>query len=244
MPKRPKLTDVAGIGEKMEEKLREAGFTNPLKLARMNPAKLASKVSGLGQKGAEKIIASAKKLLPDETKRPDAEKKTGVKKKGKGTPKKKEKEPKKRARKKSDSMVSKKSPKKPTERIEATKEMLFELEIEINSEDEQVALGAVERLGKIDDKQATDILIDGLKDPRYMVRIHVAAQLGDKKGKASTDALIEALNDDDSVFVRQTAAGALESIGGKKAKQAVKQAEEEGRLFGELPEGKKLVDDV
>ena len=118
-------------------------------------------------------------------------------------------------------------------------EMLQELETEIHSKDEQVCLGAVERLGGLKHPDATRILTIALADPRYMVRIHAAAQLGERKDKKSVDALIDLLNDD-SVFVRQTAAGALENIGGVKARKAISKAEKGGRLLDELPEGKRL----
>jgi HEAT repeat protein len=74
-----------------------------------------------------------------------------------------------------------------------------------------------------------------------MMRIHVAAQLGERKDPKAVDALIGSLKDE-SVFVRQTAAGALENIGGAKAKKAVKRIEEEGLLLDELPEGHRLAD--
>ena len=118
-------------------------------------------------------------------------------------------------------------------------EMLHELEKEIHSKDEQVCLGAVGRLGSLKHPDATRILTIALVDPRYMIRIHAAAQLGERKDKKSVDALINLLNDD-SVFVRQTAAGALQNIGGVKARKAISKAEKEGKLLDELPEGKRL----
>ncbi|MFW9974629.1 MAG: HEAT repeat domain-containing protein [Candidatus Thorarchaeota archaeon] len=123
--------------------------------------------------------------------------------------------------------------------MEKEREMLGELENEIHSDDEQVCLGAVDRLGSLKHPDATRVLIVALEDPRYMVRIHAAAQLGERKDKKSIDALVESLNDD-SVFVRQTVAGALENIGGAKAKMALFKAESEGLLLDELPEGKRL----
>jgi len=119
--------------------------------------------------------------------------------------------------------------------------MLKELGIEIQSDDEQVSLGAIERLSLLDYPQATQILIEALSDPRYMVRIHAAAQLGERQDKKSVDALIASLSDG-SIFVRQTVAGALENIGGVKAKKAVTQAEKEGILLDELPEGRRLIE--
>ncbi|MDF1540800.1 MAG: 50S ribosomal protein L32e, partial [Candidatus Thorarchaeota archaeon] len=65
MSKKPTLGDVPGIGEKMEEKLREAGVKTPVSLSKADAEKLASKVDGLSVAGAEKIIASAKALIPE-----------------------------------------------------------------------------------------------------------------------------------------------------------------------------------
>lgn len=120
-----------------------------------------------------------------------------------------------------------------------TEGILQELETEIKSDDEQVCLGAIERLSRLEDSRATDLLTQGLKDGRQMVRIHIAAQLGERKDPKAVDALIESL-EDESVFVRQTAAGALENIGGTKAKKAVTKAEKEGLLLDDLPEGRRL----
>jgi nucleotidyltransferase/DNA polymerase involved in DNA repair len=52
MSKKPQLSDISGIGEKLEEKLREAGIKTVLNLSRADAAKLADKVDGLGEKGA------------------------------------------------------------------------------------------------------------------------------------------------------------------------------------------------
>ena len=133
--------------------------------------------------------------------------------------------------------------KKPPQKAPSKKdlEMLTELEVEIKSEDEQVCLGAVGRLGILNHPDATRVLIIALADQRYMVRIHAAAQLGERKDKKSVDALVATL-DDDSIFVRQTAAGALENIGGVKAKKAISKAEKDGLLLDNLPEGKRLGD--
>jgi len=117
--------------------------------------------------------------------------------------------------------------------------VLNDLAAELKSDDEQVLLGAIDRLGGIDDSRATVHLVSCLRDPRYMVRIHAAAQLGEKKDATAVESLIGALHDD-SLFVRQTAAGALENIGGGKALQAVRKAETEGLLLDDLPAGKRL----
>jgi HEAT repeat protein len=72
-----------------------------------------------------------------------------------------------------------------------------------------------------------------------MIRIYAAVQLGERQDKAAVDPLIGALHDE-SLFVRQTVAGALENIGGTKATKAVRKAESEGLLLDELPDGIRL----
>ncbi len=117
--------------------------------------------------------------------------------------------------------------------------VLNDLLIESQSADEQMSLGAIDRLGRMDDTRATACLVSCLKDPRFIVRIYAAAQLGERNDASAVESLIEALHDE-SVFVRQTVAGALGHIGGEKAVQAVKEAETEGLLLNELPEGRRL----
>ncbi|NWF95361.1 MAG: HEAT repeat domain-containing protein [Candidatus Thorarchaeota archaeon] len=114
--------------------------------------------------------------------------------------------------------------------------MVDELLREIKSEDQQVVLNAIDRLGILPDSDATSALTACLKDPRYMVRLFAAVQLGERKDPSAIPSLIESLHDS-SLFVRQTAAGALENIGGPKALAAVKKAEAEGLLLDELPDG-------
>ncbi len=65
MSKKPKLGDIPGVGEKMEEKLREAGVKTPASLSKADAEKLASKVDGLSIAGAKKIITAAKELIPE-----------------------------------------------------------------------------------------------------------------------------------------------------------------------------------
>ncbi|NHI90783.1 MAG: HEAT repeat domain-containing protein [Candidatus Thorarchaeota archaeon] len=188
------------------------------------------KKSEKSKKAAKPKKSSVRK---NSTAKPKGEKGISApKSKGKATGKKartKKPEPKKTTRKKSSSQAASKR----------DSEMLHELEKEIHSKDEQVCLGAVERLGSLKHPDATRILTIALTDSRYMVRIHAAAQLGERKDKKSVDALIDLLNDN-SVFIRQTAAGALENIGGVKARKAISVAEKEGKLLDELPEGKRL----
>ena len=91
MSKKPKLTDIPGLGAKMEEKLVEAGVKTVLKLSRAKADKLAAKVDGLSEKGAQKLIDEAQKLVPSEpkeTKKPQKKETMAQEKK----PKKKEPE--------------------------------------------------------------------------------------------------------------------------------------------------------
>lgn len=148
--------------------------------------------------------------------------------------------------KKTTAKKAKPSKKKTTSKKRSTKQssvmitqMIDELLLEIRSEDEQISLGAVDRLGQTEDSRATSHLIECLNDSRYMIRIYAAVQLGERQDKAAVDPLIGTLHDE-SLFVRQTVAGALENIGGSKALKAVRKAESEGLLLDELPEGIRL----
>ncbi len=76
MTKKPKLTDIPGIGEKMEESLRNAGIKTVLSLSKADAEKLAEKVDGLGISSAEDFISEAKKLAP--IKEPSTQKKLGL----------------------------------------------------------------------------------------------------------------------------------------------------------------------
>ncbi len=113
MSKKPKLSDVPGIGPKMEEKLRDAGVKTPLKLSRADPAKLAAKIDGLSEKRAATLIEAAKGLIQAAEEGPAKEEKPK-----KAAPKKKpvEKEAKaekpKAAPKKKAAEKPKKAPKK------------------------------------------------------------------------------------------------------------------------------------
>ena len=210
--KKASLTDIPGVGDMTAESLREAGFKTVASLAKTKPSKLMKKVDGIGEVMASRIIDQAKKLVEKGLSKKVAEKKKIVKK-GKPATKKK--------------------------KVKIDSSELDELAKELESEDEQVLLGAIDRLAIINNPKAVDFLVGCLKHSRYMVRIHAAAQLGERKDKRAVDSLIESLNDE-SIFVRQTAAGALENIGGGKAKKAIKTAEQEGLLLDDLPEGKRL----
>ena len=210
--KKASLTDIPGVGDMTAESLREAGFKTVASLAKTKPSKLMKKVDGIGEVMASRIIDQAKKLVEKGLSKKVAEKKKIVKK-GKPATKKK--------------------------KVKIDSSELDELAKELESEDEQVLLGAIDRLAIINNPKAVDFLVGCLKHSRYMVRIHAAAQLGERKDKRAVDSLIESLNDE-SIFVRQTVAGALENIGGGKAKKAIEAAEREGLLLDDLPEGKRL----
>ncbi|MHA2600581.1 MAG: 50S ribosomal protein L32e [Candidatus Thorarchaeota archaeon SMTZ1-83] len=79
MSKKPKLTDVPGLGVKMEERLAKAGVKTVAKLSKSKADKLAAKVEGLSEAGAAKLIAAAQELVsPPPAEKP---KKKPVKKK-------------------------------------------------------------------------------------------------------------------------------------------------------------------
>ncbi|MHA2042862.1 MAG: 50S ribosomal protein L32e, partial [Candidatus Thorarchaeota archaeon] len=105
MSKKPTLTDVPGLGPKMEEKLRESGVKTVAKLSKSVPEKLAAKVDGLSEAGAAKLIAAAQKMVFPPVATPKAEK-------PKKAPKKPEAKPKKVAKKKAEEKPKKAKPKK------------------------------------------------------------------------------------------------------------------------------------
>lgn len=57
------LMQIPGVGEKLAEQLRDAGFSSPRSVAQASVEQLAN-IPGLGEKTAEKIIESAKSILP------------------------------------------------------------------------------------------------------------------------------------------------------------------------------------
>ncbi|MFW9809173.1 MAG: 50S ribosomal protein L32e [Candidatus Thorarchaeota archaeon] len=81
MSKKPKLSDVPGVGPAMEEKLRDAGIKTVVSLSKMDPKKLSEKVEGVGEASAKSFISEAKKLIPKDAAKP--------KEKAPGKPKKK-----------------------------------------------------------------------------------------------------------------------------------------------------------
>jgi len=96
MSKKPTLTDVPGLGPKMEKKLREAGVKTVAKLSKSAPEKLAGKVDGLSEAGAAKLIDAAQKMVSPPAEKP------------KKAPKKPEAKPKKAAKKKATIAVARK----------------------------------------------------------------------------------------------------------------------------------------
>ncbi len=117
MSKKPKLADISGIGEAMEEKLREAGVKTVASLAKADPKKLSEKVEGLGVKGATDFVTQAQKLVGTPEK---AEQKP---KKAKAEPKAEEKKPKKGDKKpiKAEEKKPKKGEAKPKKKAEPEK---------------------------------------------------------------------------------------------------------------------------
>jgi len=67
MSKKPELSDLPGLGPKLEEKLQEAGVKTVLNLSRAKADKLAAKVDGLSESRAETLIKSAQEALSSTT---------------------------------------------------------------------------------------------------------------------------------------------------------------------------------
>ncbi|MHA1485301.1 MAG: helix-hairpin-helix domain-containing protein, partial [Candidatus Thorarchaeota archaeon] len=114
MSKKPVLTDMDGVGPKLEEKLVAAGFKTVAKVSKSDPGKLANKVDGLSESKAADIISSAKKIMP---KAPKAKKAEPKKETSKKAPAKKKVETKAKAKKTPTKKVKKKA--KPKKEIHA-----------------------------------------------------------------------------------------------------------------------------
>ncbi|MFW9845200.1 MAG: 50S ribosomal protein L32e [Candidatus Thorarchaeota archaeon] len=113
MSKKPTLTDVPGLGPKMEEKLREAGFKTVAKLSKASADKLAAKVDGLSESGAAKLIAAAQKMeSPVAAEKPKKPKTDKSKKPAAEKPKKAAKKPKAEKPKKAKKKAEEDKPKK------------------------------------------------------------------------------------------------------------------------------------
>ncbi len=114
MSKKPKLTDVPGLGPKMQEKLAEAGIKTVEKLSKSKSDKLAAKVDGLSEAGAAKLIASAQELVsPPPTEKPKKkptkkkveEERPEPKRAPKAKPKKRKKKPEPKAKLVRDTLI-------------------------------------------------------------------------------------------------------------------------------------------
>lgn len=111
MSKKPTLTDVPGLGPKMEDKLREAGIKTVAKLSKSSADKLAAKVDGLSEAGAAKLIEAAQEMVP-----PPA-----AKKPKKSAAEKPKKEAKKPASEKPRKVTKKAEEPKPKKKVEKKK---------------------------------------------------------------------------------------------------------------------------
>ncbi len=127
MSKKPKLTDVYGVGPKLEEKLVAAGFKTVAKVSKSDPAKLATKVDGLSESRAAEIISSAKRIVPEA---PKAKKAAPKKEKPKKAPAKKKVEPKARIKK----TPAKKKAKKKEKEIHARDKLIDQRLLRISKE--------------------------------------------------------------------------------------------------------------
>ncbi|MEM2142824.1 MAG: helix-hairpin-helix domain-containing protein [Candidatus Thorarchaeota archaeon] len=61
------LRTIPGVGPRMEERLRQAGYDSPLRIAGESPSKLSSKVRGITPRQAEKIIEGAREVVRNMT---------------------------------------------------------------------------------------------------------------------------------------------------------------------------------
>ena len=115
MSKKPKLTEVPGLGPKMQEKLAGAGIKTVAKLSKSKSDKLAAKVEGLSEAGAAKLIAAAQELVsPPPAEKPKKkpvkkkkveEEKPKPKRKPKAKPKKRKKKPEPKAKLVRDTLI-------------------------------------------------------------------------------------------------------------------------------------------
>jgi large subunit ribosomal protein L32e len=119
MSKKPVLTDMDGVGPKLEEKLIAAGFKTVAKVSKSDPGKLANKVDGLSESKAADIISSAKKIMP---KAPKAKKAEPKKETSKKAPAKKKAETKAKVKKTPTKKVKKKA--KPKKEIHARDKLI------------------------------------------------------------------------------------------------------------------------
>jgi large subunit ribosomal protein L32e len=129
MPKKPKLSDVPGVGPAMEEKLRDAGIKSVLSLSKMDPKKLSEKVEGVGESSAKNFISEAKKLIPKE--------KAESKKKAEEKPKKKKAEP-KAEKPKAKKAEEKRKPEKAKKKAAPKKKAKVEVPLRVQKTDQRL----------------------------------------------------------------------------------------------------------
>jgi large subunit ribosomal protein L32e len=108
MSKKPELTDLSGVGPKLEEKLRAAGIKTVNAMSKADAEKLSAKVDGLSTDGAQKLISAAQELVSATEEKP----KKAAEEKPKAAPKKAAEEKPKPAAKK----VTEKTPKAPVKK--------------------------------------------------------------------------------------------------------------------------------
>jgi len=129
MSKKPELSDLSGLGPKLEEKLKEAGVKTVLNLSRAKADKLAEKVDGLSESRAATLIAAAQEALGEPApKKEEKPKKSEAKvEKPKAKPKKTEakaEKPKKKAEDKAEkpkTKVKAEAKPKPSKKAKAEK---------------------------------------------------------------------------------------------------------------------------
>jgi large subunit ribosomal protein L32e len=123
MSKKPELSDLPGLGPKLEEKLQEAGIKTVLNLSRAKADKLAAKVDGLSESRAETLITAAQEALSSAKPKKEAKpKKTEAKTEKTKVEKSKAEDKPKAAKKKvkAEAPKTKPKPKKaPKEKVEA-----------------------------------------------------------------------------------------------------------------------------
>lgn len=137
MSKKPKLSDVPGVGPAMEEKLRDAGINTVLSLSKMDPKKLSEKVEGVGESSAKSFISEAKKLLPKD--KPETKKKTAEKpKKDKAKPKAEKPKKKAEAKPKPEKPKAKKAAPKKKAASKKQKKVKVEAPLRVQNTDQRI----------------------------------------------------------------------------------------------------------
>jgi DNA polymerase/3'-5' exonuclease PolX len=63
------LKRVKGVGPSLEQKLRKAGYDSAAQLAGETPKRLASKIKGMSEKQAERILLNAREAVNQLTKK-------------------------------------------------------------------------------------------------------------------------------------------------------------------------------